>query len=359
LLNTDSRFVVGKPLALYVGSNDRQRMRRALHTVASSAEVSTFELRVHPQRSAESVWTEAGVRRVSSIDGSSAALCWSLHEPQQRSSHASEQIDARAEQIERELSEERRCRIDAEHALARHQDVLAFVVHELRNPLTATAGWLQILNEEDHAGAPRPKVFEVLTRNVKTLARMVDELVDQTRVVQDQITLECEPTDLCPLLERICDDMRGVALAKQQSLSCELASDLVPIHCDAFRIQEALANLVGNAFKFTPAEGSVQLSARRLDDLIEICVHDNGPGLAPEQLTRIFEPFIRINARGSSTGLGLGLSIARRLIELHSGTIRAESEGMGRGATFRVCLPVAGPGTADHHERDERARTGA
>jgi signal transduction histidine kinase len=145
------------------------------------------------------------------------------------------------------------------------------------------------------------------------------------------------------LLERVCDDARGQAQVKHQRFSCELPPDLGIVRCDPFRVQQAVGNVIGNALKFTPTEGAVQLTARVLDDVVEILVRDTGPGIAQEHLKSIFEPFIRLQAHSATAGLGLGLNIARKLIELHGGSIRAESEGPGSGATFHIRLPVGGP----------------
>jgi signal transduction histidine kinase len=255
--------------------------------------------------------------------------------------------------LEVELVRERLKRADVERELNHRNEQLAFVAHELRNPLNTAAGWLEVLNQEDTGLASRQHVVGVLTRNVKTLARMVEELVDQTRVVQDLVVLECEAADFRALLERVCDDARGLAHAKRLKFTCEIDEGISVLRCDAFRIQQALSNVLGNAIKFvTGPGGAVQLTATLQGDMLECTVRDTGPGISREHLDTIFEPFIRVDAHGASSGLGLGLSISRKLIELHDGSITAESEGLGHGAAFRIRLPLAGP-------RENRALTPA
>jgi len=335
LLNIHAQFVVGKPLALYVGEDERALMRNVLGLLVSNDEVLTFDLRIRPRHSQHSVWTKAIVRRSLGEARSAVELRWMLH-PQR-------ETDRQREQLEHELTQERRAREHAERALAQHNELLGFVAHELRNPLTSAAGWLEILHRPDNAEAVRERALDVLTRNLKMLARMVEELVDRTRNVEGQITIECQRTDMRTLLERVCDDARGQAQVKHQRFSCELPPDLGIVRCDPFRVQQAVGNVIGNALKFTPTEGAVQLTARVLDDVVEILVRDTGPGIAQEHLKSIFEPFIRLQAHSATAGLGLGLNIARKLVELHGGSIRAESEGPGSGATFHIRLPVGGP----------------
>jgi signal transduction histidine kinase len=282
------------------------------------------------------------VRRATDKPEPPPTLRWILHLPHAGPPAEFELPDERRKRLECALEDERRRRGEAEAALQRRNNVLAFVAHELRNPLSAAAGWLEILNREDLGQASQKHGLSVLERNIKSLSRMVEELVDQTRIVEDQITLECEQTDARALLERVCADARGRAEAKRQRFSCEFAAALGSVYCDPFRVQQALNNVIGNALKFTPTGGVVQLSARMIGETLEIAVHDSGPGIAQEHLRSIFDPFTRLNAHGATTGLGLGLNIARRLIELHAGSITAESEGSDRGSTFRVTLPRGG-----------------
>lgn len=361
-LNIDSAFVIGKPISLYVWGEDRALMREVLGLLNSTSERSSFEMLLRPRGASLPVDVLAMVHREREHDGSSSSLRWILHERRaaqnrvrdSRPDHApaseapsAEQAAAAEtylEQLEADLAREQLRRIEAENALQRRNDHLAFIAHELRNPLSTTVGWLEILNQDATGVASRRHVLGVLTRNVKTLARMVGELVDRTRVVQGLVVLDCEETDFAALLGRVCDDARGMAHSKHLQFTCEIDPSVGVVRCDAYRIQQALINVLGNAVKFTSSDGGkVEFFAAGHGDMVECVVHDTGPGIAAEYLKTIFEPFIRVNPRGGTPGLGLGLNIALTLIELHGGSITAESDGVGHGAKFRIRLPVAGP----------------
>jgi PAS domain S-box-containing protein len=362
LLNIESVFVIGKPMGLYVSGADRALMREVLSLLNSTSERSSFEIQLRPRGASEPVDVSAMVHRARENNGRSSTLRWILHEqraardhgvfgarssavPKSEAPHA-EQVTAPEndlKQLEVDLAREQVRRIEAERELKRRNDQLAFIAHELRNPLSTTAGWLEILNQDGTGVASRRHVLGVLSRNVKTLARMVGELVDRTRVVQG-LVLDCEDADFPALLARVSDDARGMAQLKRLQFTCEIDPSVGIVRCDAYRIQQALSNVLGNAMKFTSSDGGmVQLFAAVRGDMVECMVHDTGPGIAAEYLKTIFEPFIRVNARGGSAGLGLGLNIALTLIELHGGSIAAESDGAGHGATFRIRLPLAGP----------------
>lgn len=352
LLNIDSHFVVGKPLSLFIAGEDRPLMRDVLGLVVSSAEVSSFELHLLPRGSTHGRSMTASVRRASGESAPPSAFRWILHDRSAARSgnnppavtsadpQASSQVAA-TQVLRQQLEHERLRRVDAERELWRRNDQLAFVAHELRNPLNSTAGWLEILSQEGTGLTSREHVLGVLTRNIKTLARMVDELVDQTRIVQGVVVLESEDTDFRAIFERVCDDALGMAHAERLQFTSRIDSGVGIVHCDAYRLQQALGNVLGNAIKFTSSDGgAVRFDASIRGNRLECVVCDTGPGIASGHLNTIFEPFVRVDEHGASAGLGLGLNIARKLIELHGGTITAESDGLGRGATFRISLPL-------------------
>jgi PAS domain S-box-containing protein len=353
LLNIDSRWVIGKPLALYVAGEDRRLLRDVQDILNASGELSSFELHLQPRGAAEPIKTSASVKRTGGERGKGASLLWILQERWNSGAMKSKfpfQIQDRQgqpaalEQLESALMTAVSAWNGAERELERRNEQLAFVAHELRSPLNTTSGWLEILNQEDSGVASRQHVLGVLSRNVQTLARMVEELVDQTRVTQGLIVLKCEELDFRALLERVCDDARGMAHAKRLKFTSEIDGAIQSARCDAYRVQQALTNVLGNAIKFSSGSGGlVQFTAAVDGDTIECRVRDSGPGIAPEHLDSIFQPFIRVNPHGATSGLGLGLHIARRLIELHDGSIHAESSGLGAGALFRIRLPLAGP----------------
>jgi signal transduction histidine kinase len=356
LLNTDPHVVIGKPLAVYIWDGDWQVLLDVLALGLCTSEILKVELQLKPHEAAMSIRAMASVRRECTQAGVPCGLRWILHERDfirmvRRAPAGSHGIEPRplaedrVQQLEHELARETLKRTAAEKALEQRNARLAFVAHELRNPLNSAAGWLEIMNQTDAGVASREHILDVLKRNIKTLGRMVEELVDQTRVVQGLVVLECQRIDCRALLEQVCDDARGLAHAKHLNFTCEIDESIGLLRCDAYRLQQALNNVLGNAIKFAPSDhGAVRLTAKFRCGMLECTVSDSGPGISREHLDTIFEPFIRVGACGTSTGLGLGLSIARKLIELHGGSLTAESEGIGQGATFLIQVPVAGPG---------------
>jgi PAS domain S-box-containing protein len=349
LLNIASHFVIGKPLSLFVAGEDRPHARDLFRLLSASAELSTFELRLQPRGATHAITTTAAVLR-SRAQGQTLPLRWILYpraaeggnasSPHRDSVVSSQVAEEKVLSHERELALERSGRLDAERELKRRNEQLAFVAHEMRNPLSVAAGSLELLNQDAAGLASRQHVLGILNRSVKTLSRLVEDLVDQTRVVKGLVVLECQDTDFRELLQRISDDALGGARAKRVQFTSEIDTSVGSVRCDPHRIQQVLSNVLSNAIKFTPDSGTVQLTAKLCDAEIECVVGDTGPGIAREHLTTIFDPFIRVDAHGASAGLGLGLHIARKLIELHGGTITVESEGVGKGSTFRIRIPV-------------------
>jgi PAS domain S-box-containing protein len=366
LLNIEASFIVGKPLTIYVAGDDRRLMREVLGVIVSTDEVTSFDIRLWPRRASTPTNVSVTVRRTAGQGTELQSLRWILQAMRPAPSDGASQFCAASapsnriedtrdesaleprgstqagrEALERELADERMRRGTAELALTRRNEQLAYVAHELRNPINAATGWLELLASTDSA-ATRERALQVLSRNLKVIAHMVNELVDQTRVVRELVLLDWYDTDFRALIDRVCQDALGLAHSKRLSFQYEVDPRIGLVRCDAQRIQQALSNIVSNAIKFTPAGGSVLLTAALRGAELGCEVRDSGPGIAAENLQTIFEPYMRIDATGASTGLGLGLHIARKLVELHGGSIAAESKGLGHGATFRIRLPVNG-----------------
>ncbi len=227
---------------------------------------------------------------------------------------------------------------DASHA---KDDFLAAVSHELRTPLNAIAGWatlmLRMTNDPDRFR----QAAEVIDRNSRVLTRLVDDLIDKARIAKGQFLLNLADVDLVRVVHAAVEAVAPAAEAKRVSITADLPETL-PFHGDAVRLQQALWNLLWNAVKFTPDGGAAHICLRSADGRTEITVSDSGEGISADLLPHIFEPFRHGEGQGSGryAGLGLGLALVRRFVELHGGTVTAESGGAGRGATFRIELPV-------------------
>jgi PAS domain S-box-containing protein len=241
---------------------------------------------------------------------------------------------------------ERMARIQAEEANRSKDEFLATVSHELRNPLNAIAGWTVILR----SGAAEPQACqhaaEVIERNARALTRLVEDILDVSRIVTGKLRIEPRETELTPTVRAAVDAVRPAAEAKQIAIATDL-EPAGPVWGDPDRLQQVIWNLVANAVKFTPKEGKVAVKLHRAGSQVRIVVGDNGPGIPAELLPHVFDRFRQ--ADSSSTrrhaGLGLGLAIVRHLVELHGGTVTVASDGPGLGATFTVSLPVRPLGT--------------
>ncbi len=248
-------------------------------------------------------------------------------------------------------------RARAEAASRAKDEFLAMVSHELRTPLTAILGWSRMLQTGAFEEEKRGRALQTIERNARAQARIIDDLLDVARIVSGKLRLERERFELVRVLESALDAIRPFADAKGIRIEARLGPEVL-LDADPARVAQIASNLLTNAVKFTPAGGEVTLSLRRPPGGVEIVVDDTGQGIAPEVLPRIFERFSQgeMGAARTHGGLGLGLAIVRHLVELHGGTISAESHGAGRGATLTVWLPgdaaivPAGAGARDEGE---------
>ncbi len=220
---------------------------------------------------------------------------------------------------------------------------IATVSHELRTPLNAISGWTEML-QGGHLDATRiPHALEVIARNAHAQKQIIDDLLDVSRITSGKVTLEIQSVDLPALVESVLEAATLSIAAKDLRLKKLLDTTATPVLGDPVRLRQIISNLVTNAVKFTQKGGSITVVLDRHHSDVEITVRDTGAGIAADFLPHIFEPFSQqdegMNRR--SQGLGIGLSIVHKLVELHGGRVTAESDGVGKGALFRVRLPMA------------------
>jgi PAS domain S-box-containing protein len=243
---------------------------------------------------------------------------------------------------EQALEKEKAAREDAERSNRLKDEFLATISHELRTPLTAIRGWSQMLVEGTLPKAQMQHAFEAIERNAESQARLIDDLLDMSRVVTGRFNLEGRPIDIEQIFQAAVDVVRPSATAKRICLQAESDRQSRIIFGDGNRVHQILWNLLYNAVKFTNAGGRVDARLQRVGDRIEISISDTGIGIEPEFLPHVFDRFRQ--ADSSSTrrygGLGLGLAIVRYLAEAHGGTVSAYSRGKGQGSTFRVTFPL-------------------
>lgn len=250
-------------------------------------------------------------------------------------------VQERTSALLRAVSEARAARDEAERQSRLKDEFLASLSHELRTPMNVILGWLSTL-EEGKPIADIYKALSVVKRNADLQAKLIDDLLDMNRLISGTIQLELGDADLGAILHNTIQGLQPAANGKGVQLIASMATSLRPIRGDARRLQQVLWNLVHNAVKFTSRGGRVEIRVRQTDDLVEIVVQDDGRGITPAFLPHVFDRFRQEDARpqAGTSGMGLGLALARQFVELHGGTIRAASHGLGHGATFVVELPI-------------------
>jgi PAS domain S-box-containing protein len=230
----------------------------------------------------------------------------------------------------------------AERANQLKDEFLATLSHELRTPLTVIVGWSQMLGNSKLDPVASLRAIEVIRRNAQMQVRMVDDLLDVSRIITGKLRLSVQPVDLATTLIALVDGLRPAADAKEIRLQLQLDSPAGQVSGDPDRLQQVAWNLISNAIKFTPKGGRVIISMKRVESHVEVTVSDTGQGIAPEFLPHVFDRFRQADATTTRAfgGLGLGLAIVRQVVELHGGTVRVESEGEGLGSTFTISLPL-------------------
>jgi signal transduction histidine kinase/ActR/RegA family two-component response regulator len=251
--------------------------------------------------------------------------------------------------LEREII----ARASAEESNRLKDEFLATVSHELRTPLTAILGWSRMLQGGSLETDMATRAIETIKRNAKVQAQIIDDILDVSRIITGNLYLELHPIELPPVLESAINVVRPTAEAKGIQIEVDFEPEPVAVSGDSNRLQQVFWNLLSNAIKFTPAGGKVTVHLRHVDSEVEIEVADTGQGITAEFLPFVFDRFRQADSTSTRQhgGLGLGLAIARHLIEIHGGNIEAKSHGEGQGATLTVRLPLVGsvaesPGTS-------------
>ena len=244
---------------------------------------------------------------------------------------------------ERLFEAERTARAQAERMGKMKDEFLATLSHELRTPLNAMLGWSQILLSGRSHAEDFKRGLESIARNAKAQTRLIEDLLDMNRIVSGKVRLDVQPTDLGAVIDAALDSVRPSADSREIRLQKVIDPWAGTISGDPNRLQQIIWNLLSNAIKFTPKGGKVAVLLARVNSHVEITVHDSGCGIGAMFLPHVFDRFRQADSSTTRRhgGLGLGLSIVKQLVELHGGTVRAESAGEGRGATFIVSLPVA------------------
>jgi PAS domain S-box-containing protein len=262
------------------------------------------------------------------------------------------------------LLREQDARKHAEEADRLKDEFLATLSHELRTPLTSILGWASMIRNGEVEGSNASRAIETIERNARSQARLIDDLLDVSRIITGNLRLDLHPLNLAPIVESALDALRPTADVKGIKLQTRFQPSECLVKGDANRLRQVIWNLLSNAIKFTTRGGSVNVYLKCVESTARLTVRDTGDGISAEFLPYVFDRFRQ--AEGSISrkqgGLGLGLAVARHLVELHGGTIRAESEGLGKGSLFTVDLPMTlerrDPARAEERKREvDRRRT--
>jgi signal transduction histidine kinase/ActR/RegA family two-component response regulator len=275
-----------------------------------------------------------------------------MHRAERRSALLAAQREEHLREREHLLQSERAARSSAERANALKDQFLATLSHELRTPLNAILGWTQLLRLPQTEEKEVSEGIETIERNARVQARIINDLLEMSRIISGKMRLDVQPVELAPVIEAAVETLRPAAEAKQIRIAIKPGARRMAVAADAARLQQVVWNLLSNAIKFTPNGGRVQVSVHRSGANVEFVVRDNGVGIDADFLPHLFDRFRQQEGAMSRRhgGLGLGLSIVKDLTELHRGTVEAMSAGKGHGATFVVRWPSvsakASPSTA-------------
>lgn len=244
------------------------------------------------------------------------------------------------------LEQESSARATAEESNRLKDEFLATVSHELRTPLTAILGWSRMLQSDSLDEKMSINAIETIRRNAKAQSQIIDDILDVSRIITGKLSMDLNPIELAPVIAAAVDVVRPTAEAKGIRIETELPAQPMVVAGDSNRLQQVVWNLLSNAIKFTPGQGRVSLKVQERGSQVQIKVTDNGQGISADFLPFVFDRFRQADSTTTRQhgGLGLGLAIARHLVEIHGGTIEASSDGTGKGSTFVLTLPRLGLG---------------
>jgi PAS domain S-box-containing protein len=241
------------------------------------------------------------------------------------------------------LLEAQEAKRQAEEANRAKDEFLATVSHELRTPMTAIIGWSRMLITGQLSLERQQKAIEIIDRNARAQAQLIEDLLDVSRIVSGRLRIEFNPVDLGNVIAAAVEAARPAAEAKRIRVQTILSSGAGPVRGDADRLQQVIWNLLSNAIRFTPEDGFIRIELQRSESQVELRISDNGIGIKPDFLPHMFERFTQADPSITrhSGGLGMGLAIVKSLVELHGGVVTASSNGEGKGSTFTVKLPIS------------------
>ena len=289
---------------------------------------------VHITRSGEVIHVESTVSRLYDRSGAVAGLLAVIRDITERK--------RAEEERERLLKSEQQARAYAEEVNRAKDDFLAMLSHELRSPLHMMSGWTRFLQMGKLNEEKTRQAIEIIARNVRLQTALIEDLLDVSRIVTGKMRLESEPVSLLLIVHTGLEAVQPIAATRNITIESELEATIEDIQGDRYRLEQVFNNLLTNAIKFTPEGGSITVTLKREGGMAKLIIKDSGIGIAPELLPHIFDRFRQadFSIKRKYSGLGLGLTIVKNLVELHGGTISAHSDGVNTGTTFIINLPL-------------------
>jgi PAS domain S-box-containing protein len=332
VLGYDRAEFLGLPFEHLFGPDDQRAAERDIHRARTTGR--SAEHRSHVRKDGRDVWVSGVLMALWDSDRQLRGYTYLM-----RDRTAEQQAVAERQEL---LHREHTARADADRANQAKDAFLAAVSHELRTPLNAILGWAHLLSAGHLGQEKAARAIQTIERNAKAQAQLIDDLLDTSRIMTGTLELDVHPLTLSSVAKAAVESVQPEADAKHVHLSLSSADDPELIEGDASRLRQVVIKVLANAIKFTPANGAITIGVGRTGREAELTVRDTGAGLSAEALSHIFDRFDPGREPGRTRpGLGLGLAIARRIIEAHRGTIAVASEGEGTGATVTVRLPFA------------------
>jgi signal transduction histidine kinase len=345
LLEVDGAFLPGKPIAVFVSLEDRRLLRDMLEQPAAPELVSRFALRLLPPGAPSPIVTEVSLSCGWLRSGQASTLRFVLHRPTSTGAGATQPgMSEEATPVQPLVRSERSNETRTEEQREQRTALLTTIYDELRLPLGGMHGWLEFLADKKAVLPLRERARQAIARHVDVLGRMLEQLIDHWRASEELLAIRPRETDLGDLVRECVESRQDKAMVEGIDLSAEIEAKLPLAYVDPAGMRQAVMELLNNALSFTPRGGSIRVRASAADGVFTITIEDNGRGIHEKSVTRILEPFVRLPGAGRrAPGLGLGLSIAHHLVQLHGGTLTAASAGEGQGATFLLSCPVTPP----------------
>jgi len=363
LLGIGCRLLIGKRLTSFVDRADRETFSYHLNRLMGTelSETHNLDLRISPRKPVvEAFDASLTVSPTRDREGKVTELRWLISDNTEtkRNAERARELNIELEQrVRRRTAEleqvnelkdelllrEQRARAQAEAANRSKDEFLAIVSHELRTPLNAILGWAQLLRHATADEQQRLHAAEVIERSARIQARLINDILDVSRVVSGTLPLDKIPLNIVRVIEAAIEAARPGIESKGIELNVNLDNGAALIVGDPARLQQVIANMLSNSTKFTDRGGTIDVKLQQCDEKLRITVSDTGHGISPEFLPHVFDRFRQADSQVTRQqgGMGLGLSIVKILVELHGGTVTAASDGPEKGATFTVILPAA------------------